>query len=327
MDEKKLERMERKAKVTTGGESVFSLFNKMVKGQITSRKEADSLSHSILEKVKMDVPIFTIVDCSYSMVQRDRTKGLGFPPIAAAQFLTSVVLTKNPDPDLQEMFMIFNNNAHMIYNGIKGVDRTNKYVAANKVVTIDDLFLPKRPFMDNVNSLGRVIQAAGGTNLASIAKTFRDWIKSEPGEEHRKIEMLMKYQVFLIISDGDFNNSFNARSSLKDMQQIMLELGTDPVFVIWNISANKKTTSDFEGMENVVEFYGYNASIINQIFSSLSDIEIVDSYSVLKGLYNSNRYKPVLSRIAEQRRSTFIGILFITYPQTKESYMDSFFII
>ncbi|MCU9611811.1 hypothetical protein OEK97_28300, partial [Escherichia coli] len=63
-------------------------------------KANDLVIQSIIDKIKFEVPVLTISDCSGSM------KGL---PTFIAQLLTTVTMLKNPSPDLDNMLVRFGN--------------------------------------------------------------------------------------------------------------------------------------------------------------------------------------------------------------------------
>ena len=62
-----------------------------------------------------------------------------------------------------------------------------------------------------------------------------------------------------------------------------------------------KTTA-FDNMENVMYYKGYNIGLINQVFSKLDDLQLIDTYSELNSLYQSNRYELVKNAISKKKK-------------------------
>jgi hypothetical protein len=50
---------------------------------------------------------------------------------------------------------------------------------------------------------------------------------------------------------------------------------------------------EFEGVQNVIHYFGWNAGIINQIFCNIHDLDVIDVYTELKSLWLSNRYTAI----------------------------------
>ena len=84
----------------------------------------------------------------------------------------------------------------------------------------------------------------------------------------------------------------------QSMQRFMMNMrqwfGWNGVVVLWDIPKHKGDTINkskyFENIENVIHITTYNASVINQIFTKIHDLDVIDIYTPLKSLFASNRY-------------------------------------
>ena len=84
------------------------------------------------------------------------------------------------------------------------------------------------------------------------------------------------------------------------MMRMKQWFGWDGIVVIWDVpkygdSINKN--GYFDNIENVIHITTYNLSTINQLFTKLDDLDIVDIYTELKAIYSSNRYELVKNNV------------------------------
>ena len=79
-----------------------------------------------------------------------------------------------------------------------------------------------------------------------------------------------------------------------DFQMKMRQwFGWDGVILIWDVKSGSKSPAHakrFESVENIIYHVGTNPTVVNQIFSKIDDMDIIDIYTPLKSLYDSNRY-------------------------------------
>lgn len=279
-DIKKLEQVKKEAKVTTGGVDMWGVFKDL------SKSISDpTIIQSIMDKVKFDVPVLVVADCSGSM------NGL---PTIVARFLTTITMLKNPSDEVDNILCTFGTNARIITDKSKGVDRKNRFLTGASI-EVSKLIDRTKDFMENFKTISRFISASeGSTNFNSVAVAFKSWLNSLPAEEqHLARETICKYPVIVVVSDGDLNSSYTAADSMREFQHNMLQyFGWNGVVVLWDVVSNGTLRKDkFEELENVVHYYGYNASIINNIFQHIDDLDVVDVYTPLKSLMASNRYE------------------------------------
>ena len=280
----KLEKVKKEAKVTTGADTIFSLFQKVMNPGGMAQSEFDTTIQSIIDKVEFQVPVLTIADCSVSM------RGM---PTLMARLTTTLTMLKNPSDELDNILVTFGTHSEFFTDGSKGMSAPNSFMKG-QMVQINRLVDREAPFSQNFNTISNIIHPnMGGTNFDSVAGAFKQWVDSASDEASKEVrrEMIQKYPVFLVVSDGDMNNSRNATQSMAKFQQDMLQwFGWNGVVVVWNVSTNGMRHDYFEGLTNVIHYYGYNAGIINTIFTKIHDLDIIDIFTPLKSLHASNRY-------------------------------------
>lgn len=291
---KELKQMEKAARVNTGGENMLGLLAKLANNTIT-KGEANLAADTLLNKMKLEVPVLVVSDRSGSMASNSCTvEGVSIPATRICQLLTTIFLLKNPDEDLGGFFMTFGSGANVITDGQTAeAGGVNRYMRGINE-TVIDLIDRKRPFVDNLLSVGKFIHNRdGSTNVRAIAENLKVWVNQEPDLKGMRIDMINKYPVFLIISDGDFNNAGNGKESLRLFMMDMLHLaGWNGVVVVLDINERDRGNA-FEGMENVIHLSGANPSELNRVFTNISDVDIIDTFIALKTLHSSNRYEPV----------------------------------
>ena len=104
----------------------------------------------------------------------------------------------------------------------------------------------------------------------------------------------MNYPVWCIVSDGDINNSRDARTSIMDFQHACEQcLGFIPYLVIIEVrNWNNWDVNHFDGLDQVMYIPG-KIEIIEQMLSNFKDIDVFDVYTPLLSIYRSNRYELV----------------------------------
>ena len=153
-----------------------------------------------------------------------------------------------------------------------------------------------KTFMDNYKNISKFITGNdGSTNISGIATKIKEWVNDISEYSNIRKEQLMNYQAFILVSDSDLNNSSSAAASLRDMQMKMKQwFGWEGIIIIWDVTRNDNQKINksgyFDNIENVIHITTYDASTINQIFTKISDIDIIDIYTPLKSLYLSTRY-------------------------------------
>lgn len=283
-----LEENKKLAKVNVAGENLFDMINAALTGGYDG-KEADLKLDAMLAKMKFEVPCLYIGDVSGSM------SGYGGLPQAVSQLLATVILMKNPDPELGNLLIRFGTNCDVITGKVEGEVKSSKFMQG-KAIYVDKLIDPKLTFIQNWFNVGSLLRAKNeGTNLSSITIAIKKWVDEEESEIRK--ELLQKYQVLVIGSDGAFNtNAPTNEAALRRMQMEMLQwFGWQPVIYILDVMPDNERTKviQFDNLENVIHDCGWNPGIINTVFSNLHDLDIIDVYTPLQAIHRSNRYQPV----------------------------------
>lgn len=304
MSKTDLKKIEKAARINTGSDTLVSALAKLKAGGITMN-EAKLLSQSVLNKIKLDVPVFVFGDVSSSMQMSNafNIEGVQFRPFDMMTIAATAFLMKNPMPELQSILGIFSTNMDILsdYN-YKVHSRQNRYVYNNNPKTGDKLLIDKtKSFVENWQHIHSILSSYdfGSTRIEEVSNSLKRWVESDPIVKNERIEQVAKYPIHLYISDGDFNSSYNATQSLLNHRQNMKQwFGWDGIIVVWDVKTESKGDgAKFKGVPNVLYFGSNNIGVINQVFTNISDLDIVDTYLPLKALANSNRYAPVREHV------------------------------
>lgn len=279
-----LEKVKKEGKVTVGGKTIFEYIDAIVSG-----KADDTLIHSLLDKVKFDVPVLPIVDISGSMAGR---------PTNIARLLTTMILLKNPNV-LDNLLFRFGTHSDCITDNSIGLISNNRFMGQQSL-KVNKLIDREETFAENFNRVSAFVSHHGGsTNISGLATTIKQWVEgtTDPVVKAHRIEQINDYQVFLIVSDGDLNNSHTAAASMTDFIHKMKQwFGWNGVVVMWEVPkyGDKIDKSGyFDNIENLIHISTYNLSTVNQIFTKINDMDVIDIYTPLKSLMMSNRYQLV----------------------------------
>lgn len=295
MKPQELKQLTQAAKVNVGAETLMDLIADLAVRKL-SPQELDIKAFSLLEKIKIEVPTLVIADISGSMSGAGVDhKTMKFSALSMAQLATTLFLLKNPDPDAGEFFIRFDDTAEVIVSGQQAEKQgVNKFMGrqSQKIGTLVDR---TKPFLWNLNNVSQYLISRGGTSLSSVATGLKRWVDETTEFKQQKIEMINKYPVLLVISDGDLNSHGNALVSFQTFQNEMRQyFGWEGVVVIWDVKANAYNDyKKFETASNLMVFGGTNPGILNQIFLNIHDLDIIDPYLPLKAVFESNRYTPV----------------------------------
>ena len=285
-DEEKvrLQKVTKDAKVTTGGFNLFDFMNDFV-----NRKVDDTTVNALVDKVVFNVPILPVFDGSGSMSGR---------PIIIARLAAALALMKNPDTFTNVLFG-FGSAAYCFTDKSEGRKAPNQFMIGQSV-KIDKLVDRTATLSQNFNNLSSIVNSNyGSTDLSGVAERVRKWTEEaeDSVEKAHRIEQLQQYRVVLVISDGDLNNY---RSQAQSMSSFVMKMkqyfGWEPIVVLWEIpkagdSMNK--SGYFDNIQNVIHVTTWNMSTINNIFTKIHDMDVIDTYTELKSMYQHERYKLV----------------------------------
>jgi len=280
-DKIKLQKVKKEAKVTTGAVNFNELYQSILNGSVDKLK----LESFIQNKVNLPYNSLVIIDDSGSM------RGA---PSNFARFIASVCLVKNPDDDARNLIGFFNSNSHWHSFIDQTSSRKNSLLRTQIAQTNHKpLVDPKLSFYDNYQRISKFCEAVyqgGGTYITSIPRGLEYIIHENPD----MLDTLKEYPVWTICSDGDLNNSYNAKSSMLEFQNDCRRiLGFVPFVVMIEIYRyGQPSINHFEGIENMMYIPG-NPAQIEQFLTNFKDMDIFDVYTPLLSLYRSNRYELV----------------------------------
>jgi hypothetical protein len=280
-DKIKLQKVKKEAKVTTGATNFNELYQSILRGSVDKL----ALESFIQNKVNLPYNSLVIIDDSGSM------KGA---PFNFAKFIASVCLVKNPDDDARNLIGFFNNSSHWHSFIDSTSSRKNSLLRTQIAPTSPKpLVDPNLSFYDNyqrISSFCDAVYHGGGTHITSIPKGLEPIIEENPDF----LDTLKEYPIWTILSDGDVNNAWDARSSMLEFQNDCRRiLGFVPFVVMIEIYRyGQPSINHFEGIENMIYIPG-NPAQIEQFLTNFKDIDIFDVYTPLLSLYRSNRYELV----------------------------------
>ena len=279
-DRIRLEKVKQEAKVTTGASTFEDLYKEILSGNPDKLK----LESFVENKVNLPFNFLTIIDESGSM------QGA---PYNFAAFLASVLLYKNPDDTGRNLIGMFANQARFLSAiDCKGSKVVNSFWHRQNVVSIvpEPFIIPEKSFYENYKRISEFLNATfkgGGTYISSIAERLKEIARLEPDT----LDALREYPVWICCSDGDLNNSYDAKSSILELQHKCEQyLGFIPYIVIIEIgNFNNYNINHFADIDQVMYIPG-KIELIEQMLVNFKDIDIFDVYTPLMSIYRSNRY-------------------------------------
>ena len=277
-DQVRLKEVKKEARVNTGATTFKDLYDIILRGDVDKLK----LESFVENKVNLPFNFLTVIDESGSM---------SGAPFNFAGFLASVLLYKNPDDDARNLIGLFANHAHFV-SAIdkKGDDCVNSFWNRRSVASIapEKFIIPEKSFYDNYQRIRKYLNAVftgGGTNVAGLAEEVKRIYEHEP----EILDYLRKYPIWCIISDGAFNNSSSAKTSLLELQHKCEHwLGFTPYIVIIDVGV-RIDANTYADLDQVMYIPG-KIEIIEQMLSNFKDIDVFDIFTPLLSIYRSNRY-------------------------------------
>lgn len=282
-----LAKVKKEAKVNVGANSFTQLFTQIVNGTVDEIK-----LQPFLDKINLPYNSLIFMDDSGSMSWG--SSGLGFKPFQFAAFMATICMMKNPDSDARNLIGLFSNDCRM-YNGI-----TSQTVKPNSLMVGKTIGSPKTPlinpedkFLTNLNRMSKWLNGTcvnGATYVTSIPDGINKWA----GGNSEKLEELMKYPVWTIISDGNFNNSSSVEASMNEfMRKCQIYFGFKPFVILIDVAVNSAAKiTRFSGIDNVM-IVPPNPAAIEMLLTNFKDMDTYDVYTPLLSLSRSSRYAPV----------------------------------
>ena len=279
-DKKKLQKVKKEAKVTTGATNFEAIYKDICNGNPDKLK-----IESFMNKVHLDYNTLVIIDDSGSM---------SGAPFNFASFLASVCLVKNPDDDGRNLLGFFASSSHW-HGFIDAQARTRNSILRTTVAQTNKkpLVDPKLSFFDNykrISAFCKSVFNGGGTDLSSVIRGLKPLVDENP----ELLDVLKSYPVWTIVSDGDINSDMDARSSIqKFFDDCQSAFGFKPYLVLIDVNDQRWLRPEkFEGLKNFM-YIPDNIALIEQFLTNFKDMDVMDVYQSLQALYRSNRYELV----------------------------------
>lgn len=286
-EKSKLAKVKKEAKVNVGANSFTKMFSDIVNGRVDEIK-----IQPFLDKISLPYNSLVFVDDSGSM--NSRRYGDGFSARQFAAFMATIVLSKNPDVDARDMIGLFSNTTRL-FNGISSRNTSPNSLMRTSVVKTAkrSLIDGNDTFLNNLDRMKSFLDSQStfnGTSISSIPETLNKWIN---GDENR-LEELQRYPIWTLISDGNFNNSYSAESSLNVfMRKCENYFGFKPYLILIDVAGNSSAkVTQFSGIDNVM-VVPPNPANIEMLLTNFKDIDTYDVYTPLLSLSRTNRYSPV----------------------------------
>ena len=293
-----LKTLKKQASVTTGALNFADVFKEVLTSE--DPKAMNLVADKLLSNITLDVPMLVVVDNSGSMNQRSNALGNNVTSrINIAALAATIALLKNPSPEGKDILVKFNDVCEIMVQGqatFAAIPGRNRFMQG-RTTTVTSIVDRTQTFSDNFHNVRALLKTNGSTSLYSFSQAVKTWVNESPTEVDLRKEMINKFPVILVISDGDINSHGSPMPSLmaakKELQQAT---GWDGIFVLWDVN-DSVSSRKFEFVDNVMHVPYLNAQTINQIFNNLSDVDIIDSYVNLKALHESNRYELVKAKV------------------------------
>lgn len=289
----KLAKVQEEAKVTTGAVNFQGMFNEIVLGTIDKLKV-----QPFLDKINLPYNTLVFSDDSSSMMQKyGLGKDQGFTAFDFSAFLTTVMLTKNPDDSGRSLVGLFSSSTRM-FTTMNSTSRfVNSLTRSSKTSTVSEaLIKPELHFLDNLTrmrSFFHSLRTGNGTNISSIPEYLYRWMNESDGwsTKDEKVEQLQQFPVWTIITDGNWNQMSSPEGSMNDfMMKCQRYFGYKPYIIAIDAAGYTSANIErFQGIENFM-YITPNPAQIEQLLTNFKDMDIMDIYTPLQSLYRSNRY-------------------------------------
>jgi len=282
-DQINLKQLEKEAKVSRG------VYNTKTILEALRTETVDALAaEEYLKTVKLGTDkVMVFVDDSGSMYGGSSGS---IKPIDVAKFLLTIVLLKT---ETDSGFWTFSDKARYISYVDKKATRFGEAVQAAKQPLVDK----RKSLLENYKQLSgflSAIQTGNGTNLASIGEAIHGIMKTASLAERDSIrELLSSYPIWLLISDGNFNNERDVVRSFDAAMKIMeVEVGYRPELVVLMDVGQNRDVRDFKEVPGLI-FVPGQVENITKLVMNVKDWDILNPYTALDISYRNNAYDEV----------------------------------
>ena len=291
-DREKLKEVAKAAKVNFGATNFIELFKQIISG--TTEKEK---VNSFIDLVKLAMNFLLFTDASGSMF------GSAW---RMAAFLATVFMYKNPDDDARNCIGFFSDHPRfnkMLFNKITcktvGKKPTTWWDQGSmQTITVDEPFIDgNKTFFENyerIDNFFTAMKPSGGTDISQIIDGIERIMNTG------SVDALKEYQVWVILSDGEWNNLSSPEACINDLlYRCEQKIGFKPLIIAVDIcenGSNAEIPERFSGIEGFI-YIPSNPSLIETVLCNLDGIQMPDVYAPLESIWKSNRYAPVRAAV------------------------------
>lgn len=272
------------AKVNIGAKSSRDFIEKMLSGGNIDEITIDAF----MDKITLSENILPVVDCSGSM--RNNWSGQNKQHIVA---YLATLFYRNQRDDLARNIMIqFDGRAHY-YQGIDRIDNSRGITRKASVnVRSTPLYNEKLTFMENVTNIYMWLRATangGMTNVKSVADLLVDMYRKDPSV----IDVIQNYPIWMMFSDGDFNNRPGMAASIGEMLKTMETVfGFRPYVILMDVSNGSNKALAFDGVDGVM-YLPPSPESVEMLLTNFDPGNVFDIYTPLQAVATTDRYEVI----------------------------------
>ena len=278
-----LVQVKKEAKVTVGADNNFEkMFQQIILGSVDKLKIQPFLDKFSLHGMNF----LPIIDESSSM---NSLTSKGFSAADMGAFIATILLHLSEEKDLLGTF----SDTTRMFSSVNSVNnRQNRLMGGQITQVSEPLYDTNKHFLDNLHRMRgffEAIRQPRGTDISSIPQYLNQWVNGESA----KLEMLMKYPVWVLVSDGEFNNMLSPESSMNDfLARCEQYFGFRPYIIIIDVSDRTVDYNRFAGVPNVM-MVPPNPNQISAFLTNFKNVDVVDVYKPLLTLFQSDRKQMV----------------------------------
>lgn len=293
----KLKSVKKKAKVNTGSIAFPQLFKEIMDGTVDKVK-----IQPFLDKVNLPYNNLIIMDSSASM--RGGWSDMPYKPCDFGAFMATISLMKNPSVEGRNLIGLFAGDCRM-YNGFNKQSSSRNSLLLGKTINVESKPLIDNDlhFLDNFKTLKSFLHAMcnnGMTNVSAIPDYLHKWAQGHP----ERLEQIMTFPIWTLISDGEFNNMRSPEASMNDfMRRCEKYFGFKPYIILIDVNSriNNESITRFSGVDNLM-VVPPNPASIEMFLTNFRDMDTYDVYTPLQSIYRSKRYAPIRDFVYDTKK-------------------------
>lgn len=285
-NEGKTPKAAKKLKIKSTGMQTIDIMN-MMYDQSKSEDEINNLHQSLIEKMDLVASVFPIIDGSGSMHGFWSKKYGNLDNFDIACTLAITFSTRNPNEKFRDTLGWFSDNFKIIGESMYKNNNPNRFVKDKSLIenTRFKILSSSYTFSQNQKNLSRANPGeVARTNMGSVIESFVDLVK----KGHCTTEDLP--EALLFITDGENNTGMTPAQA----QQLALENGWNPLFIVWCLDSIPYTIQDIvhKKLNNFLVTSGFSESVLSQVLRGIKTGSI-DPETELWSIYEDQRYSMI----------------------------------